>query len=210
MATINLFGASGHSKVVMDILNANRVNVEVLYDDAPHSKEIHGVRVADAKEVQVEGPLIVSIGSNQSRKFVAERYYVDFAKAIHPSAMVSPSVKISLGTVVMQGAIIQSDVKIGRHCIINSGASVDHECCIGDFVHISPHATLCGNVHIGEGSLIGAGAIIIPGIKVGKWCTIGAGSVVIRDIPDGAIAYGNPCKIKTIAGLYGLKSEDTI
>lgn len=42
MATINLFGASGHSKVVMDILNANRVNVEVLYDDAPHSKEIHG------------------------------------------------------------------------------------------------------------------------------------------------------------------------
>lgn len=196
MATINLFGASGHSKVVMDILNANRVNVEVLYDDAPHSKEIHGVRVADAKEVQVEGPLIVSIGSNQSRKFVAERYSVDFAKAIHPSAMVSPSVKISLGTVVMQGAIIQSDVKIGRHCIINSGASVDHECCIGDFVHISPHATLCGNVHVGEGSLIGAGAIIIPGIKVGKWCTIGAGSVVVRDIPDGAIAYGNPCKIK--------------
>ena len=35
-------------------------------------------------------------------------------------------------------------------------------------------------------------------MKIGRWCTIGAGSVVVSDIPDGALAYGNPCRVKSI------------
>lgn len=193
---IKLFGASGHAKVIMDILRAQGQEVECLYDDAPHYDSIHGIPIFRANETTVDGPMIVSIGSNKFRKQVAERYKVEYSKAIHPNAIISPSSKIGAGSVVMQGAIIQSDARIGKHCIINSGASVDHECQIEDYVHISPHATLCGNVHVGEGTWIGAGAIVIPGIKIGKWCTIGAGSVVLRDIPDGVTAYGNPCRIK--------------
>lgn len=196
MATINLFGASGHAKVIMDIINAQRDEVGVLYDDAPHCAEIHGKLVRKASDVMVEGPLIISIGSNRVRKLISERYPLQYAPAVHPKAQISESAVIGEGTVVMQGAIVQADAQIGRHCIINTGASVDHECRIGDFVHISPHATLCGNVHVGEGSWIGAGSTVIPGIKIGCWCTIGAGSVVVRDIPDGVTAYGNPCKIK--------------
>lgn len=201
MATINLFGASGHAKVIMDIIEASGNSVGRLYDDAPHFAEIHGKPVYKSSETEIQGPLIISIGSNKVRNLISERYPTEYAKAIHPSAIVSSSAKIGEGTVVMQGSVIQSDANIGKHCIINTGASVDHECRIGDFVHISPHATLCGNVHVGEGSWIGAGATLIPGIKIGKWCTIGAGSVVIRDIPDGATAYGNPCRIAEIGGL---------
>lgn len=196
MATINLFGASGHAKVIMDIIMAQGDKVDCLYDDAPHYAEIHEVPVSKASETEVVGPLIISIGSNRIRQMVSERYPLEYAKAVHPNAIISTSTTIGSGTVVMQGAIIQADAIIGRHCIINSGASIDHECHIDDFVHISPHATLCGNVSVGEGSWIGAGATVIPGIKIGRWCTIGAGSVVIKDIPDGTIAYGNPCKIK--------------
>lgn len=196
MATINLFGASGHAKVIMDIIMAKGDRVDCLYDDAPHSAEIHEVPVCKAGETKVSGPLIISIGSNRIRQIISDRYPLEYAKAVHPNAIISPSATIDSGTVVMQGAIIQADAIIGRHCIINSGASIDHECRIDDFVHISPHATLCGNVSVGEGSWIGAGATVIPGVKIGKWCTIGAGSVVIKDIPDGTIAYGNPCKIK--------------
>ncbi len=197
MATINLFGASGHAKVIMDIIIAQGDNVGCLYDDLPHCSIIHGIPVYKATDTQVKGPLIISIGSNQVRKAISERFPLEFTTAVHPYSIVSPSAIINEGSVVMQNALIQADTKIGRHCIINSGASIDHECIIEDYVHISPHATLCGNVHIGEGSWIGAGATIIPGIKIGKWCTIGAGSVVIRDIPDGVTAYGNPCKVKT-------------
>lgn len=197
MATINLFGASGHAKVIMDIIEAQGDRVGYLYDDTPHSNNIHGYEIYKANNTEVVGPLIISIGSNTARRLISERYKLKYATAIHPEATMSQSAAIGEGSVVMHGAIIQPDVVIGRHCIINSGASIDHECIIEDYVHISPHATLCGNVHIGEGSWIGAGATIIPGIKIGKWCTIGAGSVVIRDIPDGVTAYGNPCKVKT-------------
>lgn len=199
MATINLFGASGHAKVIMDIITAQGDEVGVLYDDAPHCVEIHGKLVRKTPETMVEGPLIISIGSNSIRKKISERYSVKYAKAVHPTAQISESSSIGVGTVLMHGTIIQADVQIGNHCIINTGASVDHECQIGDNVHISPHVTLCGNVHVGEGSWIGAAATVIPGIKIGRWCTIGAGSVVVCDIPDGATAYGNPCKIKTIS-----------
>lgn len=197
MATINLFGASGHAKVIMDIINAQGDDVGCLYDDAPHYSEIHNKPVRLAKDASVDSPLVISIGSNKVRKLISERYKVEYATAIHPKSIISPTVVVGEGTVVMQSAIVQSDAKIGKHCIINSGASIDHECVIENFVHISPHATLCGNVHVGEGSWIGAGTTVIPGIKIGRWCTIGAGSVVIRDIPDGVTAYGNPCKIKT-------------
>lgn len=194
MGIINLFGASGHAKVIKDIIEAYGDQVGCLYDDAPHCDLINKRPVYMASKVKVEGPLIISIGSNEVRKLISEKYALDYAKAIHPQSIVSPSAKIGGGSVVMQGAIIQSDAKIGKHCIINTGASVDHECVIEDFVHISPHATLCGNVHIGEGTWIGAGAIIIPGVKIGDWCVIGAGSVVINDIPDFTTAVGNPCK----------------
>lgn len=196
MVTINLFGASGHAKVIMDIIEAQANKVGCLYDDAPHCDHINNLPVYSASNVNVEGPLIVSIGSNKFRKMVVGRIDVDFAKAIYPSATISSSVSIQEGSVIMQGVIIQADTKIGKHCIINSGASIDHECHIGDYVHIAPGSTLCGNVTIGEGTFVGAGTTVIQGIKIGKWCTIGAGSVVIRDLPDGSIAYGNPCKIK--------------
>ena len=194
MATINLFGASGHAKVIKDIIEAQGDVVECLYDDNPHCFDIHGKPVYNASETDVRGPLVISIGSNSVRKLISERYPLAYATAIHPKAIVSETVTIGGGSVVMHGAIIQSDAKIGRHCIINTGASVDHECRIDDFVHISPLASLCGIVQVGEGSWIGAGTTIIPGIKIGKWCTIGAGSVVINDIPDNMIVVGNPCK----------------
>lgn len=194
MATINLFGASGHAKVIQDIVEAQGDNVQFMYDDAPRFSEIHNIPVLKASDTSVLEPLIISIGSNKVRKSIAQRYSLEFAKAIHPGAIISKSAMIGSGTVVMQGAIIQSDVKIGVHCIINTGASIDHECIISDFVHISPHATLCGNAHVGEGTWIGAGAIVVQGIKIGRWCTIGAGSVVIHDIPDNTVAVGNPCK----------------
>ena len=35
----------------------------------------------------------------------------------------------------------------------------------------------------------------MPNVKIGSNVVIGAGSVVTRDIPDGVVAYGNPCKV---------------
>lgn len=188
-----LYGASGHAKVLIDILRANNEAIEALFDD---NEAIHSLlNYPVLRSSEVCGPLIISIGNNGIRKKIVENLDVEYGNAFHPSAIISKEAEIKEGTVVMQGAIIQSNTYIGRHCIINTGASVDHECVVNDFVHISPHCTLCGNVQVGEGTWIGAGTTIIPGVKIGKWSVIGAGSVVTKDIPDNVLAVGNRCKV---------------
>jgi maltose O-acetyltransferase len=42
---------------------------------------------------------------------------------------------------------------------------------------------------------VGAGAIVLPGVTVGRGSIVGAGSVVTRDVPDGVVAAGNPCRV---------------
>lgn len=188
-----LFGASGHAKVIMDILRSQNMEIEGLVDDNPLINELNGYKVYHQR-VDLS-PIIVSIGINAVRKKVVNKLEANFGKAIDRTAIVSSSATIGEGTVVMQGAIIQADAKIGKHCIINTGSSVDHECILGDYVHVSPHATLCGNVTVGEGSWIGAGAVIKQGVKIGQWVTVGAGAVVVKDISDNLTVVGVPAQI---------------
>ena len=42
---------------------------------------------------------------------------------------------------------------------------------------------------------IGAGATILPGVRVGRHAVVGAASVVTRDVPDYAVAVGNPARV---------------
>lgn len=49
-------------------------------------------------------------------------------------------------------------------------------------------------IQIGNNVWIGGNVVVLPGIKIGNDCVIGAGSVVTKDIPDGWVAVGNPCK----------------
>ena len=50
-------------------------------------------------------------------------------------------------------------------------------------------------VRIGANVWIGAGAVIVPGVTIGDNSVIGAGSVVTKDIPEGVVAVGNPCRV---------------
>lgn len=50
-------------------------------------------------------------------------------------------------------------------------------------------------IEIGDDAWIGGGSIVCPGVHIGARAVIGAGSVVTRDIPDGVLAVGNPCRV---------------
>lgn len=188
-----LYGASGHCKVIIDILEAYGVKIDHVVDDNPQITELLGYEVR--RNVGEYGQAIVSIGASEIRKKIVEELKVgEYLTAVHPSAVVSPRAKIGEGTVVMQGTVIQSCAEIGKHVIVNTGASVDHDCKIGDFVHIAPHATVLGGVEIGEGTWVGAGAVIKQYLKIGANCMIGAGAVVIADVPDGTTVVGVPAR----------------
>jgi sugar O-acyltransferase (sialic acid O-acetyltransferase NeuD family) len=199
---VYLYGAGGHSRVILDILESNNVTVKAVFDDDPaHAKlknvpVTSGIRLLGSENfTEFEHPFIISIGSNVRRAEVAWLLRAKYGVAIHQSAIISPKATIGTGTVVLHGSIIQASAVLGEHVLINTAASVDHDNIIGDFAHISPHATLCGHVEVGEGTHIGAGAIVIPSVKVGKWCTVGAGAVVLRDVADFSVVVGNPARV---------------
>ena len=50
-------------------------------------------------------------------------------------------------------------------------------------------------VTIGDNVWIGGNTVVCPGVHIGSNTVIGAGSVVTRDIPDWAVAAGNPCRV---------------
>jgi maltose O-acetyltransferase len=50
-------------------------------------------------------------------------------------------------------------------------------------------------IAVGDDVWIGGGAILCPGVRIGSRSIIGAGSVVTRDVPDGVVAAGNPCRV---------------
>jgi len=192
-----LYGASGHCKVIIDILKSNNDTISAVFDDNLKETELHNVKVLDASKIKFSSldEFIISIGDNRIRKIISDKIFASFFTAIHCKAVVSDNSQIDKGSVVMAGVVINSDVTIGKHCIINSGAVIEHDCLIHDYAHISPNVSLAGNVVVGEGSHVGIGTSVIQGIKIGKWVTIGAGSVIIRDIPDFAVVVGNPGKI---------------
>ena len=191
-----LIGAGGHAKVVRDILDACSIPFSGVVTD--NLKEVTFMEKKILHSIDEVDEAIICVGNNRTRKKLAEELSqqgVTFGMGIHPSVIMSKYASVDEGTVIMQGVVIQSCAKIGKHCIVNTSASIDHDNVLGDFVHISPHATLCGEVEVGEGTWIGAGTVVIQCVKIGRWSVIGAGSVVVNDIPDGVLAYGNPCKV---------------
>ena len=50
-------------------------------------------------------------------------------------------------------------------------------------------------ITVGNSVWIGTNVSVLPGVTIGSNTIIGAGSVVNKDIPDGVIAAGNPCRV---------------
>jgi sugar O-acyltransferase (sialic acid O-acetyltransferase NeuD family) len=120
---------------------------------------------------------------------------LSFINIIHTTSSVSSTVELGQGVLINSLVSIAGFTKIGDFVSINRNASVGHHTEIANFVTLSPGTNVAGFVKIGENTLVGMGANVIDGITIGRNSIIGAGSLVTKDIPDGVIAYGNPCKI---------------
>jgi UDP-perosamine 4-acetyltransferase len=202
-----IIGAGGHGRVVLDILRLADLHTPVGFIDADTDRA--GSTVAN---LPILGPInqlaklrrqnitaaIVAIGDNRVRlsyaQFVLEAG-LELINAIHPAAIISPTVQLGRNLTIAAGAVISTDAAIADHTIINTSAVVDHECRIGPAVHICPGALLAGRVEIDEGAFVGLGAIILPCLKIGHHATIGAGAVVRHDIPPNATAVGVPARL---------------
>ena len=109
---MNLYGASGHCKVVIDSIERSGKNITAIYDDNQTITKIFDYDVIPLKD-KVNGAFIITIGDNKIRKKVSAELACTFTNAIHPKAIVSTYSTIGSGTVIMAGAVISCDVKIG-------------------------------------------------------------------------------------------------
>ncbi|WP_222192745.1 acetyltransferase [Modestobacter italicus] len=198
----DVYGAGGHSQVVIDVLRAQGIAVRWTYNDSPDnqhpaSRDVRpGIRrVGPDAFPPLDLPVVLAVGRNGERAELSAALDARWGQAVHPSAIIAPTATIGAGSVVLHGAIVQANAQVGRHVLINTAASVDHDCVVGDHAHVSPRVALCGHVRVGEGTHVGAGAVVVPKVSIGRWCRIGAGAVVLQDLPDHVTAVGNPARI---------------
>lgn len=195
-----IIGASGHGKVVADIVEKNGDQVMGFLDDNPAlSDTFVGFPVLGKTEQYKEYPdaaYVVAIGNPVIReKIVKKLNTVTWYTAVHPTAVISNlDTSIGEGTVIMANAVVNAGAKIGKHCIINTGAIVEHDNQLADYVHISVGTKLAGTVSVGRSTWIGIGASVSNNLSICADCMIGAGAVVVKEINEAGTYVGVPAK----------------
>jgi maltose O-acetyltransferase len=128
-------------------------------------------------------------------------------------AFVSPSIwngkaanlEIGRGSFIGRAEVhLHHRVRIGRDVIINDGVrllTASHDVNDPDF------RLVMGPIVIGDHAWIAIGAMLLPGVTVGEGAIVGAGAVVTTDVPDYAIAVGNPARILNKARSRDLRYE---
>jgi acetyltransferase EpsM len=203
-----VWGASGHAKVVADIVRVTgRYAIRGFLDDRDEQspgRSFCGATVLGGRQ-QLEAlrnggvsALIVGVGDCHARLrlaalAVAAGYRLP--TAIHPAAVVASDAEVGLGTVIVAGAVVNPSSRLGEHAIVNTGATVDHDCILDDGVHISPGAHLGGGVRVGRASSIGIGANVRDHVIIGANAIVGAGSLVLTDVPDDVVVFGCPARV---------------
>jgi maltose O-acetyltransferase len=107
-----------------------------------------------------------------------------------------------------------TNIHLGARVFFNFNCVVLDVCevRIGDFTLFGPGVQILTPLHpldamqrrqaefgkpiaIGSDVWVGGGVQILAGVTIGSRSVIGAGSVVTRDVPDGVLAAGNPCRV---------------
>ena len=125
---------------------------------------------------------------------------------------VQSGARIGQKCILGQNVNIANNVVIGNFVKIQNNVSVYEGVTLEDYVFCGPSMVFTNIVDprakypqasrefykptlVKEGASLGANATIVCGHTIGRFAFIGAGAVVTKDIPDFALAVGNPARI---------------
>lgn len=93
-------------------------------------------------------------------------------------------------------SLFEGKTYIGKNTKIDNLVYVGHNGYIGSNVIITSGTMLCGSCIVEDEAWIGVNSSVLNKVTIGMGAKIGMGSVVTRDIPEGVLAYGIPCRPK--------------
>jgi len=131
------------------------------------------------------------------RKQVYERlkkWDVTYTSLIHPDIDMSHN-KCGDGIIIYEGSIVGPNATIDDQVIISGNTFIAHDVKVGAFSFVAAGAAILGHVQVGEGVMIGANSACYPKTKIGEWSTVGLCSAVFTDVPEHAMAVGNPARM---------------
>ncbi len=143
----------------------------------------------------------VKIGQKKFRAFCGKLMLDKCGKNVNIECKASISNRVQLGD--RSGIGIRAS--ISGKCIIGNDVMMGPNCIIYTRNHKIDDVTIPMNaqgiqeekpVYIGDDVWIGGRVTILPGVKIGSHSVIGAGAVVTKDVPEWAIAAGNPAIVK--------------
>ena len=147
-------------------------------------------------------------------------------------AQIRHDTKIGQNCVIANSVFVDFGSEMGDNVKIQNHAIVYHKAVIEDGVFIGPNVCFTNDnnprainpdgsikgaddwevstIKIGKGAAIGAHSVITPGVTIGQFAMAGSGSVISRDVPDFALVYGNPARIRGFVCKCGEKISNFI
>lgn len=159
---------------------------ESIYPDYPHL----GDDASFGEERFRSAAFVVAVYDNRRRREMI-RELLGLGREVlslrHPGAVVYPSARLGIGSIVAPQAIVSTQARLGDGVYVNYGAMVGHDVVVGDYSFVSPGARLMGRARIGREVLVGPNAVVSMRTRVGDHAQISANTLVTRDVPDGVL-----------------------
>ena len=124
---------------------------------------------------------------------------------------VMPGAKIGENCILGQNVFIGKGVILGNNVKVQNNVSVYDTVVLEDGVFCGPSMVFTNVINprsfisrkaefrktlVRKGATIGANATLVCGHTIGEYAFVGAGAVVTKDVPDYALVYGNPARVK--------------
>ncbi|MFD7256167.1 NeuD/PglB/VioB family sugar acetyltransferase [Streptomyces sp. NPDC059874] len=174
-----------------------------------HGRDVDGVPVLGGTE-QVhrlwDARVVVCVGSPRDyavRARLVRRLGLPvnrYATVVHPTAVVSDSSMLGVGSVLLAHVVLTAAVRIGSHVAVMPQVVLTHDDVVGDFATVASGVRLGGGVRLGRGAYVGAGSLVREYTSVGAWSLTGMGSTVLADVPPGEVWAGSPARRLRAAG----------